>query len=320
MEVLSWRKARIGISACLLGETVRYDGGHQRDPLLLETLGPFVEWIPVCPEVEAGMGVPREPVRLVGDPSAPRLVGTRTGRDWTETMQTWAARRIEELAVMNLDGFILKKNSPTCGLFRVRIYTEAGTPFHAGTGFFARMLVARFPMLPVEEEGRLRDPRLREHFIARVYIHQRWREWQADAFRPAGLVRFHTEHKLLLLAYSPAHLRRLGQLVAEAGRRWPAVVKDYEAVLAQALQVPPSRGRLFNVLTHAMGFLREVLSPADRAEFQALLEAYRRGEVPLIGPIVLLRHHLRHPGISDWLRSQRFMIPYPDALGLRNAI
>jgi uncharacterized protein YbbK (DUF523 family) len=160
---------RLGISACLLGEAVRYDGGHKRDAFLTETLAAHVKWVPVCPEVELGLGIPREAIRLIGDPAAPRLVQEESGVDLGDRMRHYAARRAEELAALDLDGYVLKRASPSCGLFRVKVYRHNGVPSADGRGLFAAALVERLPALPVEEEGRLSDPAPRENFIERVF-------------------------------------------------------------------------------------------------------------------------------------------------------
>ncbi len=319
MDVIGlWPKPRIGISACLLGERVRFDGGHQRDGLLMDWLGPYVEWVPVCPEMEIGLGSPREPLRLVGDPARPRLVGTRSGRDFTEAMQEWAARRLEMLA--DLDGFILKKDSPSCGLFRVRVYSDPGGVSRSGQGIFARALVERFPWLPVEEEGRLRDPAIREGFIEQVFVRRRWRDWLERSPTPHALVRFHTAHKLTLMAHSPSLLQRLGHVVAEAGRRWPEALGEYARLLADALRIPATRPRRANALAHLVGFLRDSLSREDRQELTEVIEGYRQGRFPLIVPMTLLRHHLRRVSVPPWVHQQVFLDPYPEALGLWNLI
>jgi len=317
---MEWPRLRIGISACLLGEPVRFDGGHRRDDFVRRLLDPYVEWIPVCPEAEVGMGIPREPVILVGDPASPRLVGRRSGRDWTEAMERWAAARLEELAALDLDGFILKKGSPSCGLFRVPVHTESGMPGRTGSGLFARALVRRWPMLPVEEEGRLRDPALRERFIAALFTYRRWRDWQRSFPEPEGLIRFHTAHKLFLMARSPARLQRLGQLAARAGRRWPEILPDYEAELAQAMGELLTRGRVANALHHALGYLRRMLPDPERQELIERIQAYQEGRVPLIVPLTLFRHHLQKASAPEWLRQQILWHPYPEELVWRSPL
>ena len=209
-------KIRLGVSSCLLGNLVRYDGGHQHDRFLTDTLGQYVEYVPVCPEVECGLTVPREAMRLVGNPADPRLVTRKSGIDYTDQMKNWAARRLEELAREELDGFVFKRMSPSSGMARVKVYSEAGAPVHTGIGIFARLFMDYFPHLPVEEDGRLHDPVLRENFIQRIFVHRRWRELVATAKKRGGLVDFHTTHKLLLLSHSEKEYREMGRLVAKA--------------------------------------------------------------------------------------------------------
>ena len=236
---------RLGISACLLGQEVRWDGGHKRDPFLAETLGRFVEWVPVCPEVELGLGVPREPIRLEGDAAAPRLVAAKSRRDLTRAMTRLARARAAELARLDLVGYVFKKDSPSCGMERVRVH-GGGRPRRRGTGLFARALMERLPLLPVEEEGRLGDAALRASFVERVFAHARWKGALAAGMTRARLAAFHAAHERLLLANHPAACRRLGALVANAGKRpLRAVVADYGAGFMEALrtQAPPSTRR-----------------------------------------------------------------------------
>lgn len=312
---------RLGISSCLLGENVRYDGGHKQDPFLLNTLGRYVEWVPVCPEVEIGLGTPRESLRLVGDPDSPRMVAPKSGLDHTDKMQDWARGRLEELAAMGLHGYVLKKNSPSCGLFRVRVYGEKGQPARAGRGIFAQELVRRLPLLPVEEEGRLHDMRLRENFIARVFAYQRWSRLLEDEPAPAGLVRFHTSHKLTLLSHSPRHYREMGPLVAEAGRReWAELSDSYGRLLMDALSLHGTPGKHASVMQHLMGFLKKALSRQDKAELLGLIEDYRKGLVPLVVPLTLLKHHLSSHPVPEWVHQQVYLNPYPKELMLRNHV
>ncbi|MDD3580878.1 MAG: DUF523 and DUF1722 domain-containing protein, partial [Desulfobacca sp.] len=209
-------KIKIGISACLLGEKVRFDGQHKLDRFITDTLGKYLEFVPVCPEVECGLGVPREPMRLIGDPEAPRLVTVRTKVDLTDRMVAWSQNKVQELERLELCGFIFKSDSPSSGMERVKVYTDKGIPEKKGVGLFARQFMDHFPLLPVEEEGRLHDPKLRENFIERLFTLKRWRAMAADAPGRGKLVDFHTQHKLLLLSHSPSQYRLMGQLVAQA--------------------------------------------------------------------------------------------------------
>jgi uncharacterized protein YbgA (DUF1722 family)/uncharacterized protein YbbK (DUF523 family) len=312
---------RLGISACLLGEPVRYDGGHKRDPFLINELGRYVEWVPVCPEVEMGLPTPRESMRLVGDPEDPRLVAPKSGTDYTERMATWAHKRAAELEREGLHGFVFKKDSPSSGLFRVRVYDEHGMPHRVGIGMFPREFTRRFPLLPVEEEGRLHDAHLRENFIERIFAYQRWTSMLRENGTPGGLVAFHTAHKMTLMAHSPQHYREMGRLVARAGSMpWAEVTTQYAEQLMEGLKVIATTGRHFNVLQHLMGFLKRHLEAANKAELLGLMEDYRAGLVPLIVPVTLLRHHLsRHP-VPEWVHQQVYLTPYPKELMLRNHV
>lgn len=242
---------RLGISSCLLGEEVRFDGGHKHDALLTETFGQFFEWVPVCPEMEIGLGAPRESLRLEGITGGSRLVAPRSGADHTDAMQRWAGQRLDELAGLDLHGYVLKKDSPSCGMERVRIYGESGVARRNGTGLFAAALLARFPTLPVEEEGRLHDMPIRENFIERVFIYARWRGFLAVAPRAKDLVAFHTRHKLTLLAHDEKTYRQMGRLVAQAGGgKAPEILNQYGALLMQALKVHATARKHANVLFH----------------------------------------------------------------------
>lgn len=315
-------EVRIGISSCLLGEEVRFDGGHKRDPFLIHTVGPLVEWVPVCPEVEAGLGVPREAVRLVGPPERPRLVGSRSGTDHTERMAETVAHLAEMLAAARLDGFVLKKASPTCGLHRVRVYPEGdGPPNRDGRGLFAGGLVERLPLLPVEEEGRLNDPVLRENFCEAAFAHHRWRRFREESPTPAGLVQFHTDHKMTLLAHNPDGYRRVGRVAAQAGSGPLGEVLDtYAAEFMAVLRLPATRGRHVNVLHHLVGFVKDRLDQHDKSELLAAIDDYRAGLLPLIVPVTLLRHHLFRGDTPDWARRQTYLSPYPKELLLRNHV
>ena len=312
---------RLGISTCLLGQEVRYDGGHKLDRFLVNTLGQYVEWVNVCPEVEVGLPVPRESMRLVGDPEAPRLVTLKSGQDYTERMQNWARERVEQLAKIGLHGFIFKSKSPSSGLFRVKVYTEQGMPSHVTTGLFPRAVSLRFPLLPLEEDGRLHDMHLRENFIDRVFAYHRWTGLLEANPTAGGLVGFHTAHKLTLMAHSPAHYRDMGRLVAQAGTLpWQQLAEQYGRLLMEGLQVMTSPGKHANVLQHLMGFLKNGLSRQDKAELLDHVRDYRQGLLPLIVPLTVLLHHLSRHEVPDWVHQQVYLYPYPKELLLRNHV
>lgn len=314
-------KIRLGVSACLLGQKVRYDGGHKHDRYLTDTLGQWVDYTPVCPEAEAGLGVPREAMRLTGDPAAPRLMTVRTGRDLTELMTGFAARRAEELAGQGLDGFIFKAGSPSSGMERVKVYGPGGMPAKKGVGLFAAALMARLPLLPAEEEGRLHDPRLRENFITRIFVMRRWRELvDSGEAGPAGVVEFHARHKLLLMAHSLEHYRQAGRLAADAGRLPPSELRrQYLAILMPALRRQATPKKHANVLQHMMGYFKKHLDAGDKQELAGLIDAYRLGQVPLIAPITLLGHYVRKYD-QPYLAKQVYLRPHPLALQLLNHV
>lgn len=309
---------RIGISACLLGEKVRYDGGHKRDDYLVETFGRFVEWVPVCPEVEMGLGTPRETLRLVRIGQDVRMVMPKTGTDYTSGMQIFARRRLRQLENEDLCGYVLKKGSPSCGMERVRVFDSHGVPAKSGRGLFAGALLAHFPNLPVEEEGRLYDPRLRENFIERVFAFRRLRTLFAGRWKLGALVAFHTAHKLLLMAHSPRAYASLGRLVA-GGKSLPhaELRSRYETEFMGALSEMATTRRQTNVLQHIAGYLRPHLDDASRKELLAQIDDYRRGLVPLIVPVTLVRYFLRRFPIP-YLGGQIYLEPHPKELMLRN--
>lgn len=312
---------RLGISSCLLGEEVRYNGGHVKDDFLANTLGQYVQWVPVCPEVEMGMGVPRENVRLVGDAEDPRLVAPKSGTDHTDTMKKWAGQRLLELEGMDLHGYILKKDSPSCGLFRTKVYGGVAAPSRNGRGLFARELVNKFPMLPLEEEGRLRDPKLRENFIGRVFAYQRLLRLISNGPKAKNLIEFHASHKLSIMAHNPQCQKELGQLVAEAGRvAIDDLTAEYGRIFMETLGQIATNRKHANVLQHLMGYLKKYLDIADKGEMAELINQYRQGFLPLVVPLTLLRHHLnRHP-VPEWVNQQTYLNPYPQELMLRNHV
>ena len=310
---------RIGISSCLLGARVRYDGGHKKDDFLVNTFGRWVEWVPVCPEVEVGMGTPRESIRLVREGEAVRLVGPRSGEDWTDRMTAFARRRTEGLAGADLSGFVLKKDSPSCGMERVKVY-GGGMPSRTGRGLFARALLERFPDLPVEEEGRLCDPRLRDNFVERVFAYHRVRELFRSRWTAGSLVAFHTAHKLQLMAHSPEAYRLLGRLVAGVRNRpRDEVREEYTHGLMRGLKAIATARRNTNVLQHIAGYFKKVLDDGSRRELAALIEDYRLGLVPLVVPVTLVRHFVRLHGIG-YLAGQTYLEPHPKELMLRNHV
>jgi uncharacterized protein YbgA (DUF1722 family)/uncharacterized protein YbbK (DUF523 family) len=325
-------RPRIGVSACLLGEPVRFDGGHKRDPFLVETFGPHVEWVPMCPEMEAGLGTPRETMRLMlrgrvdrerggtYGPERVAMVVHKTGVDVTPLMQRYSARKVAALADEGLNGFILKKDSPSCGMERVKVYPDKGPSERGGRGVFAEALMTRLPNLPVEEEGRLNDPQLRENFVERVFAHQRLRQLFDSRWSVGDLVRFHTAHKLTLMAHAPSAYRELGQLVAGAtGGSRQAVQDDYESGFMRALAVIATPKRQANVLQHMLGYFKKTIDQDARAELIDIIEQHRLGQLPLVVPITLFKHHVRRLHV-EYLTGQVYLDPHPRELCLRNHV
>lgn len=312
---------RLGISACLLGQEVRFDGGHKRDPFLMNVLGAHVQWVPVCPEVEMGLGTPRETLRLVRVGGSTRMVTTRTSVDHTDGMQAWSARRLDELAREDLSGYVLKKDSPSCGMERVKLYDGAGgMPARTGRGLFAEALLARLPLLPVEEEGRLGDARLRENFVERIFAYRRLKDLFASRWTLGQLVAFHTAHKMSLLSHSTTAYQAMGQLVANGkGMDRRELRREYELLFMRTLGIPATTRRHTNVLTHMAGHLKSLLDAPSRQELAACIDEYRQGLVPLVVPLTLIRHYVRVHDVA-YLRGQIYLEPHPRELMLRNHV
>lgn len=313
-------KIRLDISACLLGENVRFDGGHKKDQYLTGTLAQFVEWVPVCPEVDIGLGTPRESLHLIGNPEAPRMVTTKTNVDHTDTMLKYAHAKVEQLRKLNLNGYILKKDSPSCGMERVRVYAGKGMATRNGVGLFARVLMEQMPTLPVEEEGRLNDSGLRENFIVRVFCHYRWQNLLRQPFRLNNLIAFHARHKFLLMAHSEKHLRQLGKLVAAAKSYKPKeLLETYANLFFAALAHPATARKHTNVLSHLAGYFKKQLEEKDKKELHAAIEDYRQGLLPLIAPLTLIRHHLNKFEVP-YVQDQVYLKPHPKELMLLNHV
>jgi uncharacterized protein YbgA (DUF1722 family)/uncharacterized protein YbbK (DUF523 family) len=309
---------KIGISQCLLGDHVRYDGGHKHDRFITGTLGAFLTFVPVCPEMECGLGVPRESMRLVGDPDSPRLLTTRTQQDHTDRMVKWAKNRVKELEKEDLCGFIFKSNSPSSGMERVKVYNDSGMPVKKGVGMFARIFMDHFPLIPTEEEGRLHDLVLRENFIERVFTLKRWRDLLSEKKGMGKIVAFHTHNKLLIRAHSEQHYRKLGKWVAE-GKRIPIeeLYTRYSETLMEALKLKSTRQKNANVLQHMMGYFKKRLSSDEKQELLEIFDQYRLGDIPLIVPVTILKHYVRKYN-EPYLAQQTYINPHPISLQLRN--
>jgi len=311
-------KIKIGISSCLLGEKVRYDAGHKLDRYITDTLGQYFEWVPICPEVEYGLPVPREPMRLVGDPDSPRLITIRTGIDHTEGMLKWAEEKLKELEKEELCGFIFKSRSPSSGIGGVKVYTLSGMPSQRGIGLFGRAFMNKFPVIPVIDDGRLHDPGLRENFIERVFVYKRWQEFIKKGGLIRDLVAFHTEHKLLILSHSPKHFSVLGQLIAKPKQNKPEDLNaEYVNLLMECLRLVATVKKNTNVLQHIIGYFKNQLSSDDKKELLEVIENYHKGYIPLIVPIVLVKHYVRKFD-EPYLGKQYYLNPHPLELMLRN--
>jgi uncharacterized protein YbgA (DUF1722 family)/uncharacterized protein YbbK (DUF523 family) len=311
---------RLGVSSCLLGKEVRFDGGHKRDRFITDLLGEFVEWVPVCPEVEAGMGTPRPAMRLVREGNQVRMLEITSRHDHTRRMEAYAVRRVRALRGLELCGYVLKKDSPSCGMTRVKVYAEKGMPKREGRGLYASVLMEAYPNLPVEDEGRLNDASLRENFIERVFAYQRLRRLFRGRWTNGQAVAFHTAHKLQLMAHSPVAYRELGRLVAGLKRTGRADFREqYGSGFMGALRHRATRGRNANVLQHAAGHLKRQLDSSSRTELAELIHDYRKGLVPVVVPLTLMGHHVRRHEV-DYLKGQSFLEPHPKELMLRNHV
>ncbi|MEW6117742.1 MAG: DUF1722 domain-containing protein [Nitrospirota bacterium] len=311
-------KIRIGVSACLLGRKVRYDAGHKLDRFLTDTLGQYVEWVPVCPEVESGLPVPREAMRLVAYPEGLRLVAKHTGIDHTERMLSWVDKKLKQLERMDLCGFVFKSKSPSSGMTGVKIYTPSGMPNRKGSGMFAGIFMRRFPLVPVEDEERLHDPALRENFIERLFVLKRWQELRRKGLRINKIIEFHIDHKLLILAHSPKHYQMLGRLVAQIKQHKPdQFALEYITTMMEGLRLIATVKKNTNVLRHILGYLKKQLPVDERQEVLEIIDHYHKGQLPLIVPIVLINHFARKYDVP-YLTRQYYLHPHPLELMLRN--
>ena len=313
-------RIKIGISSCLLGNPVRYDGGHKLDHFLRDTLGQYVDYVPVCPEVECGMSIPREAMRLEGKPDAPRLMTRSTRIDKTDMMMIWAKKRVAQLEEEDLCGFIFKSDSPSSGMERVKVYDDKGMPAKTGVGIFARVFMEKFPLLPVEEEGRLHDAAIRENFIERIFTLRRWREIRSLKSGRGALVDFHTRHKLLLLSHSTKLYQAMGKLVAQQKNMAVQELRlQYESWLMEALKLKTTPKKNVNVLQHMMGYFREQLSADEKKELLEIIDHYQKGLLPLIVPVTLIGHYVRKYD-QPYLKQQVYLNPHPLELQLRNHV
>lgn len=312
-------KLLLGVSSCLLGKQVRFDGGHKYDSWVVDTLGAYAEYFDLCPEHQCGMSIPREALNLKGSKDSYRMLTNKTLVDYTDQMLSWSLPVIEDLKKRPLCGYILKSKSPSCGMERVKLYPlHGGAAGKTGVGIFARELLKAFPYLPIEEEGRLHDPVLRENFIERVFVRHRFNRLMAEDLSPGGFVRFHTIHKYLLMAHSPAHYREMGKLVAEI-RKYK--IQDFSRLYCELLMTACARyatpSKHQNVLLHLLGYFKNDLDAFEKQEMIRLIAQYKDGIIPLIVPVTLLNHYVRKYDKS-YLAEQIYLQPHPMELKLRN--
>lgn len=311
-------KIPIAVSSCLLGQEVRYDGGHKHNAYLTRTLGEHFEYIPYCPEVAIGLGIPRPTIQLVQVDDAIRVRGSKDpSLDVTEKLRDYARSVVPQLN--KVCGYIFKKSSPSCGMERVKVYRN-GMPHGSDRGAYAAVIMQSLPDLPVEEEGRLMDPVLRENFIERVFVYHRWQKLMQQGLTPASLVDFHTVHKFTLQAHDEIAYRELGRMIADVGKgEISSFANQYLHKVMQALCKPATRKTHTNVLMHIMGYVKQSLTTEDKQELLEILDKYRLGQVPLIVPITLLKHYLRRFP-DEYILKQVYLNPHPDELMLRNSL
>lgn len=306
----------IAISECLVGGEVRHDGGHKRSSLPHDKLGGLFTFRPVCPEVGIGLGVPRDAIRLVGNVNSPRAISTRD-RDFDVTARLTEFARQQVALLNDVDGYIFTKNSPSCGLFSVKVYgEEAKPPAPTGRGIYSAEIARAKPDLPIEENGRLVDAALRENFVTRTFVHGHWRALCDDGVTAKSLVAFHSAYKYLVMAHSISGYRLLGKHLSDLSTGVDSIANSYFSKLMRALANPASRGGHANVLAHLQGYVKRQLSSGARQELAQLIESYRRGETPLLAPLALLKHHLGEHE-ATYALNQLYLQPHPPSAGLR---
>lgn len=311
-------KIKIGISSCLLGQKVRFDGQHKYHWYINEVLSDYFEYVSICPELEIGMGVPRKTVRLVGELDHPEMIEPTTGKNWTDKMNSYSEKKVAKLG--DICGYLFKKGSPSCGAFRTKVYQDSGIPLPNGQGLFAAEVCRRWPLLPVEDEGRLNDAKLRENFIARVFGYDRLKKLCKKRFKKGDWVHFHSQNKYLLLAHSRKHYTELGELVAHISEYSATDFKEkYSEIYMNTLAIKTTTKKNYDVLQHILGFLKKHLTKDQKANIIDVLNQYYRGIIPLIVPITLLRHYIEVFDIP-YIKDQYYLSPHPMELSLRNAL
>ncbi|MCK9997264.1 MAG: DUF1722 domain-containing protein [Candidatus Krumholzibacteria bacterium] len=311
---------RLGASACLMGDEVRYDGGHRRDPYVMEVLARYFTLVKVCPEVGVGMSTPRETVRLEGRAEAPRMIASETGSDWTIRMNRWSRTRVRELKGEDLCGFVFKRNSPSCGVFGVEVFDDKGRPAESGSGLFVLEFRRKNPLAPVEEEGRLEDPVLRENFLERVFAYHRLKRVFDGRWKRGAVFEFHNREKYLLQAHSPKHFKQMEQLTGTIGRRPAGEFKLlYMTGFMEAMGIMATTARHAKVLRRLAVCLRGQITVPEYDRVVGLIEGYRSGHIPLVVPLTLLSHFGELHKVVD-LVGQTYLHPHPNELMLRNHV
>ncbi|KAA3633282.1 MAG: DUF1722 domain-containing protein [Calditrichaeota bacterium] len=310
----------VGVSSCLLGAKVRFDAGHKKSDFVTDIMSDYVKFVSVCPEIEIGMGTPREAVRLVGSNENPEMLGVKSGISWTTKMNSYSNTRIKNADMKKLSGYILKSKSPSCGMERVKVYTEKGMPSHSGSGLFAKKLMDAYPYLPIEEEGRLQDKKIRENFIIRLFAYNRLKQLLKEPFSRKKIIQFHTEHKYLLMSHSVKHYKLIGQLVAKISEYKPAAFKkEYRQLFMDALKYQATAKKHTNVLMHILGYLKNNLTADEKSAILESIEDYRLRFIPLIVPVTLLKHYIYKYDVT-YIKNQVYLEPHPKELMLRNHV
>ena len=310
----------VGVSSCLLGAKVRFDAGHKKSDFVTDVMSDYVKFVSVCPEVEIGMGTPREAVRLVGSEESPEMLGVKSGISWTIKMNNYSDSRIKKADMKKLSGYILKSKSPSCGMERVKVYTEKGMPSHSGSGLFAKALMSAYPYLPIEEEGRLQDKTIRENFIIRLFAYNRLKQLFKEPFSRKKIIQFHTEHKYLLMSHSVKHYKLIGQLVAKISECNPTAFKEeYLRLFMDALKNQATAKKHTNVLMHILGYLKKNLTTDEKKAILESIEDYRLRLIPLIVPVTLLKHYI-YKYDTTYIKNQVYLEPHPKELMLRNHV
>lgn len=317
-------KIAVGISACLMGAPVRFNGGHKQSKFCKDTLSQYFDFHSICPEVAIGMSTPRQAIRLVSQQSSDlsvRALGSDDPTlDVTDDLETYAHKQALEMS--DLCGYIFMQKSPSCGVFGVKRYLPNGYSEGSTRGIFARVFMEKNPLIPVEEAGRLNDPALRENFMMRVFALHDWKKTTRNGVTAQQVISFHARYKYLVMAHSVSHYKILGALLSDMSKEpVESIAAQYIEHLMQALAKPASRKHHCNALLHLQGYLKKFISKSDKQELNTCIDHYRNGVIPLIVPMTLLKHHLNHHDeVASYAKQQVYLNPHPFELGLRNSV